>query len=95
MSFRRSFIRLAERTDVHPALKKAWKKHFDVNGQVTQHLSPLEQKIVSPMFRDFHVKFFKKLKDFLLEAGPGLAIGAFIYSWGNAEHKRIAYHHRN
>ena len=46
MSFRRSLFKLAERTDIHPALKKLWKKHYDVNGEITQHLSPFEQKIV-------------------------------------------------
>ena len=71
-----------------------WKKHYDVDGQVTQHLSPFEQNIVSPMFKDAHTKIFKKVTEFLFEAGPGLAFGIAVFYWGNAKHKDLAYHHR-
>jgi hypothetical protein len=55
MALRRS-LQLLERADVAPALKKLWKKHVPVNGMVTQHLSPFEQHIVSPLFKDFNKK---------------------------------------
>lgn len=30
------------------------------------------------MFKDMHTKIFKKLTDFLMEAGPGLGLGIFV-----------------
>lgn len=71
-----------------------WKKHYKVDGQVTQHLSPFEQKIVGPLIKDLPVKFFKKAKDFLLEAGLGLGAGIWVWQWGEKKHKEIAFHHR-
>lgn len=93
--FRRSFVRLAERNDIAPALKKLWKKHYDVDGQVTQHLSPFEQNIVSPMMKDVHTKVFKKLQEMAIEAGPGLLTGILIYNWAESTHKQIAFSHRH
>ena len=61
---------------------------------VTQHLSPFEQKIVSPMFKDVHTKIFKKVMDFALEAGPGLLTGIVTFKWANAEFHRLAHAHR-
>jgi len=55
MALRRS-LQLLERADVAPALKKLWKKHVPVNGMITQHLSPFEQHVVSPLFKDFNKK---------------------------------------
>jgi len=48
-----------------------WKKHYQVDGMVTQHLSPFEQKIVSPMLKDAPLKIAKKLKEYTFEAGAG------------------------
>ena len=74
---------------------KLWKKHYPVNGQVTQHLSPFEQKAVAPMFKDAPLKILKKVADFLKEAGPALAIGIMVYLWSEKKHKEIAFHHRS
>lgn len=71
-----------------------WKKHYQVDGQVTQHLSPFEQNIVSPMFKDAHTKILKKIISFAKEAGPGLGLGVIVYYWGESTHKELAYHHR-
>lgn len=71
-----------------------WKKHYKVDGQVTQHLSPFEQKIVTPLLKDLPSKTLKRLKEILFEAGPGLGLGVAVYFWGEAKHKEIAYHHR-
>jgi hypothetical protein len=60
-----------------------WKRHYDIEGQVTQHLSPFEQNIVSPMFKDSAAKIFAKLKEAALEAGPGLSLGIATYYWVN------------
>jgi hypothetical protein len=62
---------------------------------VTQHLSPFEQKIVSPMIKDLPSKFFKRVGDFLLEAGPGLLFGYALFAYGESKHKSIAFHHRS
>jgi hypothetical protein len=58
-----------------------WKRHYDIEGQVTQHLSPFEQNIVSPMFKDAGSKIFAKLKEAMIEAGPGLGVGIAAYYW--------------
>ena len=62
---------------------------------VSQHLSPFEQKIVSPMFKDSGYKIFKKVSDFAIEAGPGLLCGILVYYWAEAKSKELAYHHRS
>ena len=66
-----------------------WKKHYPVNGQITQHLSPLEQNVVSPLFKDLFSNLSHRLIGFISEAGPGLLIGYAVYKWGNAEHERL------
>ena len=71
-----------------------WKKHYKVDGQVTQHLSPFEQHIVSNWFKEIPTKFIKRVGEFLAEAGPGLALGVAIFYYGEYKHKEIAYHHR-
>jgi hypothetical protein len=48
-----------------------WKKYYAVDGLVTQHLSPFEQNIVSPMLKDAPTKIVKKIKESLLEGGAG------------------------
>eukprot|EP01035_Chromulina_nebulosa_P017745 gene17745-23343_t len=94
MAFHRTIKLLVDRADVHPALKKLWKKHYNVDGQVTQHLSPFEQNIVTPMIKDAPMKIYKKVKDFLFEAGPAIIFGIAVYVWAESEHKRIAFEHR-
>lgn len=71
-----------------------YSKYYQVDGEVTQHLSPFEQNIVSPMFKDAHNKTYHKLSELIWEMGPGLAFGLGIYFWGNYEHERQAFHHR-
>ena len=93
MAFSRTAVKFA-RSDVHPALTKYWKKYYKIDGQVTRHLSPFEQRIVSPMFKDAHTKVFKRVFEFVLEAGPGLAVGIATYKWANAEFERQAHTHR-
>eukprot|EP01039_Chlorochromonas_danica_P000191 gene191-201_t len=94
MVWHRSFVRLAERTDIHPALKKLWKKHYQVDGLVTQHLSPFEQRIVTPLLKELPIKILKKVKEGLVEAGIGLGVGIAVYYWAEAKHKELAFHHR-
>jgi hypothetical protein len=71
-----------------------WKKHYQVDGMVSQHLSPFEQKIVSPMFKDAHIKIMKKLAEMAVEAGPGLLTGYAVYVWADSKFAEIAFHHR-
>lgn len=92
---RASFVRLAERTDIAPALKKLWKKHHHIDGQVTQTLSPFEQKIVSPMFKDGYAKLYKKFFEFARDAGPAVIFFGVLYQWAEWKHKEIAFHHRD
>lgn len=46
------------------------------------------------MFQNAHLKIYKKVVDFLKEAGPGLGWGLAVYYWMEWKHKDIAYHHR-
>jgi len=71
-----------------------WKKHYAIDGQVTRHLSPMEQKIVSPMFKDAHTKIFKKIFEFAIEAGPGLITGIVVFKWSNDKFEELAHAHR-
>mmetsp|Transcript_12631 Transcript_12631/g.12266 ORF Transcript_12631/g.12266 Transcript_12631/m.12266 type:complete len:97 (-) Transcript_12631:173-463(-) len=96
MAFRQSVKRMAvERNDINKSLSKVWKRHYDIEGQVTQHLSPFEQNIVSPMFKDAGSKIFAKLKEAMIEAGPGLGVGIAAYYWAEYEYKRQAFIHRD
>ncbi len=65
-----------------------------MEGQVTQHLSPFEQNVVSNMFHDATKKVMKRFTDFLFEAGPGLSMGIGVYYYAEWKHKQIALHHR-
>lgn len=46
------------------------------------------------MFKDAHTKIFKKVFEFALEAGPGLACGIATFKWANATFDEINFHHR-
>ena len=72
-----------------------WKKHYAVDGQISQHLSPFEQNIISPMFKDAYSKIYTKLKDVAMEAGPGLGLGIAVYFWAEYDYKRRAFEHRD
>ena len=71
-----------------------WKKHYKIDGRVTQHLSPFEQNIVSPMMKTMPEKIAEKARSFLLEAGAGLGFGLFVFYWADWKYTDIAYHHR-
>lgn len=47
------------------------------------------------MLKDWPSKVLKKLTNFLMEAGPGLGLGIFVFYWAEAKYKDIAYHHRS
>jgi len=47
------------------------------------------------MLKDAPAKIFKRLSEFLFEAGPGLALGIMVYLWSEKKHKEIAFHHRS
>ena len=97
MAFRQTFVRLAayERNDVLPHLVKYWKKYSHIDGQVMRHLSPHQQKIMTPMFKGLHIKTLKRLKRWVTEAGPGLGFFYAVYAWAEWEHGQIALHHRS
>jgi hypothetical protein len=59
-----------------------------------QHLSPHQQKIMTPMLKDAHLKAFKRVKKFVTEAGPGLGFFYGVYVWAEWEHGQLALHHR-
>jgi hypothetical protein len=71
-----------------------WYRHVKTEGLVTQHISPFEQNITASLFRDAKKKIVDKVVGFLLEAGPGLAFGIDLYTWGNWEYERTHNNHR-
>ena len=96
MSFRRTVRVLAEgRSDVSLHMKKWWTKHYNVDGQVTQHLSPFEQNVMTPMFKTAFQNTLKRIKNFVIEAGPGLSFGVAVYSWGEWKHGQLSMEHRD
>lgn len=76
-------------------LAQMWKKHYKVDGQVTQHLSPFEQNIVSPLFKYLIPNTIQRITKFVTVAGPAVATGLAVYYWAEWKHKDLAYHHRN
>ena len=71
-----------------------WYKHFEVNGQVTRQMSPFELNVVGPLIKGGFSNMFHMISKFLLEGGPAVAIGAYVYYWAEKKHKEIAFHHR-
>jgi hypothetical protein len=71
-----------------------WKKHYKVDGLVTQHLSPFEQSIIGNWVKEVPGNFVKKVIKFVGDAGPGLILGVGIFYYGDYKHKEIAFHHR-
>lgn len=63
--------------------------------QITQHLSPFEQNVVTPMLKTAFQNTLVRIKKFVLEAGPGLSFGIGIYTWGEWKHKQLAFEHRH
>jgi hypothetical protein len=47
------------------------------------------------MFKDGYTKVFNKVKEFALEAGPGIGIGIITYFWAEYEYARLAFEHRS
>ena len=47
------------------------------------------------MFKDGYTKVFNKVKEFTLEAGPGLSVGIAVYFWAEYEYERLAFEHRS
>ena len=54
-------------------LHKWWMGYARTNGQISEHISPYQQKIISPLFKDPVGKFSHKVKD-NWHVLPGLAI---------------------
>lgn len=66
-----------------------------MDGQVTQHLSPFEQNIVSPMMKDVPKKVWKKVSEFGVEAGPAVVIGLVVFFGAEWYHAKLAHDHRD
>ena len=50
-------------SDHAPGLHKWWKGYARTNGQVIEHISPYQQKIIAPLFRDPVAKATHKVVD--------------------------------
>lgn len=44
-------------------LHKWWKAHHRLNGQITEHISPYQQRVVSSFFKDLPSKLKHKIVD--------------------------------
>ena len=47
---------LVKHTGPRGAMKMWWKKHTRVNGLVIERISPYQQRIIQPLFKDFTKK---------------------------------------
>jgi hypothetical protein len=72
-----------------------WKHYYKVDGEIMQHISPYEQKIVEPLFQDVGKKLVRRFKEFFRFAGIPLI--AFVWLVGHAkeENEKIHFHHRH
>jgi hypothetical protein len=71
-----------------------WGKYYPVEGRVTQHLSPYEQNVTASLFKTLPAHFTKSSKKLVAEAWFGFFFLVSIYTWGNYEHKQVAFSHR-
>jgi hypothetical protein len=68
-------------------LHKWWKAHVKINGMITEHISPYQQKVLSPMFHNLPGKLLHKVTD-NWQVIPAVAILGYFKYW--CDHK---YHH--
>jgi hypothetical protein len=72
-----------------------WKKHYKIDGQVIQTLSPFEQEIVAPLLKHLIPNTIKRITKFVTVAGPAVVTGLAVYYWADWKHSDLAYHHRH
>ncbi|CAM9413425.1 unnamed protein product [Heterosigma akashiwo] len=94
---RRSFAAMfaAERNDIQPQLKKWWKGTPQMDGVVTQSLSPFEQQIVQPWIKTIPDKIKKKIVDDFPPTIPALIFVAITLGYCESEKKRLSMEHRD
>ena len=83
---------LPHRCENHaPGLHKWWKGWSRVNGKITQHISPYQQKIIAPLFKAPLYKARHKLLD-NWEVWPGLLLYAGGCYYMDSRYEQLERH---
>ncbi len=69
-------------------------KYYHQDGVVMQHLSPYEQKVVTPLLKDLPYKFMMKFGKLAKTAGPAFVCFVGVLYFGETQHKANLFHHR-
>jgi len=75
-----------------PFLVKWWKAHQHVDGLVTEQISPYQQKIISPLFKNIPHKLTHRLSRNWYVFIPIIAFTA-VRTWADNKHEEIDRHH--
>lgn len=89
----------AHRATLRPPTPRApaqwWKKFVFTQHKVSRHLSPFEQKALTPMFKNWQGKVQQKVGDNVVDAGLPLAFGAGLIWWADKAYEEELRHHRS
>mmetsp|Transcript_6368 Transcript_6368/g.9673 ORF Transcript_6368/g.9673 Transcript_6368/m.9673 type:complete len:96 (+) Transcript_6368:51-338(+) len=95
MAFRQTMTKLAARNDVQINMTKWWKAYTPMNGVVTRHLSPFEQKIVTPWLKTIPKKIQAKAKLHLPLMLPGFLFAYLTVWYCDSQEHSIKMAHRD
>ncbi|KAI2498866.1 UcrQ family [Fragilaria crotonensis] len=85
---------LMARYDVSAHMVKWWGKVRTDEGQVTRHLSPYEQHVISHWFASWPKKVIDRAPEYIIYLGGSLGLAAFAIIGGDAADAAEDYKHR-
>eukprot|EP00591_Stephanopyxis_turris_P010769 CAMPEP_0195519898 /NCGR_PEP_ID=MMETSP0794_2-20130614/15744_1 /TAXON_ID=515487 /ORGANISM="Stephanopyxis turris, Strain CCMP 815" /LENGTH=85 /DNA_ID=CAMNT_0040649139 /DNA_START=50 /DNA_END=307 /DNA_ORIENTATION=- len=77
------------------ALAKWWSKFIPARGLVQRTLSPMEQDVLKPLFKNLGAKVQKRVTGSILDWGPPVAIGVFTVWWADRTFHHEGLKHRS
>merc|ERR1711934_608866 len=83
------------RLNVSPHMNKWWKGGVSVDGEITRHLSPYEQHIITPWLRTWPQRAYDKFMGSFLHVGMAACIVIGTTFWGDNADAAENFAHRS
>ena len=83
------------RAGVRAELTKWWKYYTPIYGETIRTVSPMNQRIMSPLFKDLGHKITHRIVDRSKEMWLGAAFGVVMYGGTEAYSANMKLHHRH
>ena len=80
---------------VRAELVKWWKYYTPIYGETIRTVAPMNQKIMSPLFKDVGKKVVHKVVDRSREMALGVAFGVVMYGGAEWYSHNLHLHHRH